>query len=175
MKSTVMTEEARALVTILIREVQDCLNDKIVNDSDRMNQIREILNGWVTANDLHPELAERLKIKGNVLYRLRRARWQVPEHATGGQEGMTERGRIVLGTMPVDVRLERDQIESVPYVAFYDLIVNGIKLEKIFIEATDSRVTLVDGNARLFGVEKTLWKREEAGSSNNTPSEAKAP
>jgi len=54
-RSVVMTEEAKAVATILIREIQDWLDDERYGECVRERGIRKTLIAWVTANDLHPE------------------------------------------------------------------------------------------------------------------------
>lgn len=44
-----MNQETKAILTILIREIQDCGD---------MKQVRELTDSWVKANDLHPEEVE---------------------------------------------------------------------------------------------------------------------
>ncbi len=46
MKQETLTPREKALLTIIIAEIQDCQD---------MEGIKAITNSWVTANDLHPE------------------------------------------------------------------------------------------------------------------------
>jgi len=53
-----MNEETKALITILIREVQDLTfkySDKYKSKSEFIKELLILLNGWIKANDLHPE------------------------------------------------------------------------------------------------------------------------
>lgn len=42
-----MKKETKAYLTLLVKEVQDCKD---------MDEVRKLLDGWIIANDLHPEL-----------------------------------------------------------------------------------------------------------------------
>ena len=48
-KKVELTKECKAILTLLIREVQDCKTDEELN---------ALLKSWIDANDLHPEKVE---------------------------------------------------------------------------------------------------------------------
>jgi len=53
-----MKEETKALMTILIREVQDLTfkySDKYKSKGEFITELLKLLDGWIKANDLHPE------------------------------------------------------------------------------------------------------------------------
>lgn len=53
-----MNDETKAIITILISEVQDLTfkySDKYKTKSEFVKELLKLLNGWIKANDLHPE------------------------------------------------------------------------------------------------------------------------
>jgi hypothetical protein len=53
-KTIKLDGRCKALISILIREIQSCHD---------MNDVAHVLNGWVVANDLHPESVQEFNIK----------------------------------------------------------------------------------------------------------------
>ena len=53
-----MKKETKAFFSILIHEVQDILKETTEPATTKVIKIGELLDGWVNANDLHPEEVE---------------------------------------------------------------------------------------------------------------------
>lgn len=53
----VISKEAEAVITILIREIQDILNQDLKPEI-QVKKIKELLDVWIKANDFHPEKVE---------------------------------------------------------------------------------------------------------------------
>jgi len=56
-----MNKETEGIVTILISELQDVLNDSKTDEMDKLTLIGELLGCWVKANNLHPDNVIRVK------------------------------------------------------------------------------------------------------------------
>ena len=50
-----MKEETEGVVTILISELQDIMNDSKTDEMDKLHLIEESLDSWIKANNLHPD------------------------------------------------------------------------------------------------------------------------
>ena len=59
-KSVKLSTQNKALLSILIREIQECSN---------MNEVNLLLDSWIQANDLHPENVETMAEKEFNLYK----------------------------------------------------------------------------------------------------------
>ncbi len=54
--------KTKAVLAILIHEIQEIL-DKPVDPTKKLEEIRQLLNIWIVANDLHPERVETLTLE----------------------------------------------------------------------------------------------------------------
>jgi hypothetical protein len=50
-----ISPEARSLLTILIREIQDIIKETPDSDINVEARIDKLITTWITANNLHPE------------------------------------------------------------------------------------------------------------------------
>lgn len=58
-----MKKETKAVLNILIREVQDILEKTTEPATTKVIKIEKLLDSWVNANNLHPEEIETLSIE----------------------------------------------------------------------------------------------------------------
>lgn len=57
-----MDEETKATTSILIHEIRDIIKEH--GPKNTISKIQELLDSWVSANDLHPEKVETFKTTG---------------------------------------------------------------------------------------------------------------
>ena len=55
MKDVKLDYKTKGILTLLIHEIQEVLNNSKTDEMDKLTIVEERLEHWIKANDLHPE------------------------------------------------------------------------------------------------------------------------